>query len=101
MLKLVNRMLEPTSGRVLVSGKSTLDWDPIRLRRQIGYVIQDVGLFPHFSVARNVGLVPSLESWPEKTIAARVHDLLQLVGLEPATFGGDFRTNCPADKGSA
>jgi len=90
MLKLVNRLLEPTSGRILVSGKSTLEWDPIRLRRQIGYVIQDVGLFPHFSVERNVGLVPSLESWPESRIAARVHDLLQLVGLQPETFARRF-----------
>ena len=90
MLKLVNRLLEPTSGRVLVSGKSTLDWDPIRLRRQIGYVIQDVGLFPHFNVERNVGLVPSLESWPKEKIATRVHDLLQLVGLQPEIFARRF-----------
>src|SRR5437762_9052435 len=60
MLKLVNRLLEPTAGKILVSGKSTMKWDPIRLRRQIGYVIQDVGLFPHFNVERNIGLVPSL-----------------------------------------
>src|SRR6185369_2216070 len=79
MLKLVNRLLEPTAGRVLVSGKSTLDWDPIRLRRQIGYVIQDVGLFPHFSVERNVGLVPSLEAWPPEKVATRVLEMLSLV----------------------
>jgi len=86
MLKLVNRLLEPTSGQVLVSGQSTLNWDPIRLRRQIGYVIQDVGLFPHFNVERNVGLVPSLESWPQDRIAARVRELLALVGLPPEVF---------------
>ena len=88
MLKLVKRLLEPTSGRVLVSGRSTLDWDPIRLRRQIGYVIQDVGLFPHFSVERNVGLVPTLESWPAEEVARRVEELLQLVGLPPGLFAG-------------
>src|SRR5438034_11602510 len=61
-LKLINRLLEPTSGEVFVEGKKTTDWDPIRLRRRIGYVIQEVGLFPHFTVERNVALVPSLES---------------------------------------
>jgi|SRR5712671_2556452 len=86
MLKLVNRLLEPTNGEVSVSGKNTMDWDPIRLRRQIGYVIQEVGLFPHFNVERNIGLVPSLEAWPEEKIMARVHELLELVGLPPGTF---------------
>jgi len=90
MLKLVNRLLEPTSGRVLVSGKDTLSWDPIRLRRQIGYVIQDVGLFPHFNVERNVGLVPMLESWQPDRIASRVDELLALVGLPPATFANRY-----------
>jgi osmoprotectant transport system ATP-binding protein len=85
-LKLVNRLLEPTSGEVLVEGRATRGWDPIRLRRRIGYVIQEVGLFPHFSVERNVGLVPSLESWPANRIEARVSELLGMVGLEPQTF---------------
>jgi osmoprotectant transport system ATP-binding protein len=89
-LKLVNRLLEPGSGRVLVEGKSTLAWDPIRLRRQIGYVIQDVGLFPHFTVERNVGLVPSLELWPAERIQARVRELLELVGLDPEVYSGRF-----------
>ncbi len=83
-LKLVNRLLEPTSGQVLVFGRSTLAWDPIRLRRAIGYVIQEVGLFSHFTVAQNVGLVPRLESWPPARIQERVDELLRLVGLEPA-----------------
>jgi osmoprotectant transport system ATP-binding protein len=87
LLKLVNRLLEPTSGDVLVSGRNTHSWNPIDLRRHIGYVIQEVGLFPHFTVARNVGLVPSLESWPPQEISARVQELLRLVGLEPDTFG--------------
>lgn len=86
MLKLVNRLLEPTSGNVFVSGTRTVDWDPIRLRRQIGYVIQDVGLFPHFTVERNVGLVPTLESWPAEKIAARTREMLALVGLPPEVF---------------
>src|SRR5499425_2965828 len=69
-LKLINRLLEPTSGEVLVEGKKTMDWDPIRLRRRIGYVIQEIGLFPHFTVARNVALVPTLESWAEERVAS-------------------------------
>src|SRR5438128_4088089 len=87
-LKLINRLLEPTCGEVFVEGKKTTQWDAIRLRRRIGYVIQDVGLFPHFTVHRNVGLVPSLESWPPDKIDSRVHDMLSLVGLEPSRFAG-------------
>ncbi len=85
-LKLINRLLEPTAGEVLVDGRRTTDWDPIRLRRRIGYVIQEVGLFPHFTIARNVGLVPQLEGWPEERIHKRVEELLHLVGLEPGQF---------------
>ena len=89
-LKLVNRLLEPTSGRVLVSGKSTLEWDAIQLRRKIGYVIQEGGIFPHFTVERNVGLIPRLEAWPAKRVAERVRELLDLVGLDPSTFVNRF-----------
>jgi osmoprotectant transport system ATP-binding protein len=85
-LKLINRLLEPTSGEVLVEGKKTTEWDPIRLRRRIGYVIQEIGLFPHFTVARNVALVPSLESWPLEKVTARVNEMLSLVGLDPTRF---------------
>jgi osmoprotectant transport system ATP-binding protein len=85
-LKLVNRLLLPTSGEVLVEGKATTAWDPILLRRRTGYVIQEGGLFPHFTVERNVGLVPALEGWDEKRIKTRVHELLSLVGLEPERF---------------
>jgi osmoprotectant transport system ATP-binding protein len=85
-LKMVNAMMVPTSGEVWVEGKPTTAWDPIRLRRRIGYVIQDVGLFPHFTVAGNVGLVPSLEGWPAAKIKARVDDLLEQVGLPPEQF---------------
>src|SRR5579864_5396506 len=82
-LKLVNRLLDPSSGQVLVEGRASTQWDPIQLRRHIGYAIQDVGLFPHFNVERNIGLVPSLEGWPQQRIQERVRELLQLVGLEP------------------
>jgi osmoprotectant transport system ATP-binding protein len=86
LLKLINGMLAPTRGEVLVQQRRTTDWNLIQLRRGIGYVIQDAGLFPHFTVAENVGLIPTLEKWESTRIAARVVELLQLVGLEPAEF---------------
>jgi osmoprotectant transport system ATP-binding protein len=85
-LKLVNRLFEPSSGEVKVEGKTTTVWDPIALRRRIGYVIQEGGLFPHFSIARNVGLVPALAGWEQNRIDERVRELLSMVGLEPARF---------------
>jgi len=89
-LKLINRLLLPSSGQVLVEGKATAEWDPIRLRRRTGYVIQEGGLFPHFTVERNVGLVPVLEGWEETRIKDRVHELLSLVGLEPNDFASRY-----------
>ena len=86
-LKLINRLLQPTSGQVLVEGRATTDWDPIRLRRRTGYVIQEGGLFPHFTVADNVALVPRLEGWEEARIRNRVNELLALVGLDAKKFG--------------
>ncbi|MGC1484192.1 MAG: ATP-binding cassette domain-containing protein [Candidatus Acidiferrum sp.] len=86
LLKLINRMLVPSQGQVLVEGRATTGSDPIRLRRGIGYVIQDAGLFPHFTIAENVGLVPGLEKWDSGRIASRVEELLRLVGLDPAEF---------------
>jgi osmoprotectant transport system ATP-binding protein len=86
LLRLINRMLAPSSGQVVVEGKSTVDWDAIRLRRHIGYVIQEAGLFPHFTVAENVGLVPKLEKWDPARIADRTDELLKIVGLEPKEF---------------
>ncbi len=80
-LKLINRLVAPTSGEVLVDGKPNGQLDVIRLRRGIGYVIQEVGLFPHFTVERNVALVPKIEGWPEERIRSRVQELLILVGL--------------------
>jgi len=88
LLRLINGMLLPTKGEILVQDRSTAAWDPIRLRRGIGYVIQDAGLFPHFTVAENVGLVPSLEKWDRCRTAVRVGELLTLVGLDPTEFAG-------------
>jgi osmoprotectant transport system ATP-binding protein len=85
-LKMVNGLLLPSAGEVLVEGTPTTAWDLIRLRRRIGYVIQDAGLFPHFTVAANVGLVPRLEGWSFHDIDARVEHLLTQLGLLPAQF---------------
>jgi osmoprotectant transport system ATP-binding protein len=81
-LKLINRLLKPSGGEVRVDGADTAKRDVIRLRRSIGYVIQDIGLFPHLTVARNISLVPRIEGWPADRIDARVGELLQLVGLD-------------------
>ena len=86
ILKLVNRLLLPDAGGVRVQGMDTRDWDPIRLRRSVGYVIQEVGLFPHMTVADNIAVVPRLEQWDESRIAARVRELLALIGLVPETY---------------
>ena len=80
-LKLINRLLVPNDGAVLVDGVDTAAWDVIRLRRHIGYAIQDVGLFPHYTVEQNVALVPKLEAWAPDRISARVKEVLTLVGL--------------------
>jgi osmoprotectant transport system ATP-binding protein len=86
LLKLVNRLLVPTAGRVSVEGRDTRAWDAIRLRRRVGYVIQEIGLFPHMTVAENVGVVPRLEGWSESRIGARTRELLDLVGLPFAEY---------------
>lgn len=86
LLRLINRMLSPTSGEIRIAGRATTEWDPIRLRRGIGYVIQESGLFPHFTIAENVGLVPTLENWEPARIALRVDEMLKLVGLDPAQY---------------
>jgi len=92
-LKLVNRLLVPSAGSVLVEGQSTTALDPIRLRRRTGYVIQEGGLFPHFTVAENIALVPHLERWDEARVKERVHELLELVGLG----GKDFAERYPGE----
>lgn len=85
-LKLINRLIEPTSGEVLVEGKRTIDWDAISLRRRIGYVLQEAGLFPHFTVAENVALVPGLENWNAAETRDRTNEMLELVGLSAEQF---------------
>jgi osmoprotectant transport system ATP-binding protein len=85
-LKLINGLRAPASGEVSAFGRPTRDWEPHRLRRKIGYVIQDVGLLPHWTVERNIALVPELEGWDAPRRRARAEELLRLVGLEPALF---------------
>jgi osmoprotectant transport system ATP-binding protein len=89
-LKMINRLIEPSDGEVLVDGKRTTDWDPIELRRRIGYVLQDAGLMPHFSVADNVGLVPALLEWDSARRQDRIEEMLELVGLPAARFAERF-----------
>jgi osmoprotectant transport system ATP-binding protein len=88
LLKLVNRLLEQDSGEVIVEERSTREWEPIRLRRRVGYVLQDVGLFPHMTIAGNIGIVPRLERWAPDRTEARVGELLDLIGLDRRTFAG-------------
>jgi osmoprotectant transport system ATP-binding protein len=90
LLKAVNGLVTPASGEIRFEGKAAREWDPIHLRRRMGYVIQDSGLFPHWTVERNVGLVPRLEEWPEERIVKRVEELLAAVGLDPAEFPGRY-----------
>jgi len=83
-LKLINRLLEASSGDILVDGRNVRDWDVIRLRRMVGYVIQEIGLFPHFTVERNISVVPNIEGWRSDRTRDRIQELLQLVGLDTA-----------------
>lgn len=89
-LKLINRLLPQSQGQVLVDGRSTTEWDVIQLRRHIGYAIQEAGLFPHYTVKDNVALVPRLEHWDTARIAARVQEVLQLVGLPYDQYAGRY-----------
>jgi len=90
MLKMVNRLVEPTGGEVRFEGRPVSGWDSIRLRRRAGYVIQEGGLFPHTTVAQNVGLVPKLEGWPEERIRARTAALLDAMGLPAAVYASRY-----------
>jgi osmoprotectant transport system ATP-binding protein len=85
-LKMINRLIEPTGGRILLDGEDVTNVDPVRLRRRIGYVIQQVGLFPHQTIGTNIATVPRLEKWDGARTAKRVDELLELVGLDPATY---------------
>ncbi|WP_305074211.1 ABC transporter ATP-binding protein [Micromonospora okii] len=87
VLRMINRLIEPTGGRVLLGDEDVTRVDPVTLRRRIGYVIQNVGLFPHQTVAANVGTVPRLLGWPRDRVRRRAEELLELVGLDPAKFG--------------
>lgn len=89
-MKLINSLLTPTAGEVRVEGIPTTEWNPIKLRRRIGYVIQETGLFPHFTVERNVGVVPFLEGWKPKQIKTRVYEMLHMVGLDPEQFADRY-----------
>ncbi|MFG1870056.1 ABC transporter ATP-binding protein [Micromonospora arborensis] len=90
VLRMINRLIEPTGGRITLGDEDVTDVDPVRLRRRIGYVIQNVGLFPHQTVRANVATVPGLLRWPKSQTRARVDELLDLVGLDPAQFGGRY-----------
>lgn len=92
-MKLINRLIHPSSGEIRIDGKDISSFDPVALRRKIGYVIQSIGLFPHMTIAQNVGLVPRLLKWDKARIAARVDELLALVGLDPETY----RSRYPAE----
>jgi osmoprotectant transport system ATP-binding protein len=87
---MINRLIEPNSGEIFVDGRPSRDWDAVELRRRIGYVLQDAGLFPHFTVEQNVALVPQLLRWEKKQIETRVGEVLDLVGLQRERFGGRF-----------
>ncbi|MCL2332561.1 MAG: ATP-binding cassette domain-containing protein [Actinomycetia bacterium] len=90
LLKMVNRLYEPDSGRILLQGRDVMEQDPVQLRHGIGYVIQQGGLFPHMTVAANVAITPKLLKWDRPRIAARVTELLELVGLDPAEFSARY-----------
>ena len=89
-LKMVNRLIEPSSGRILIDGADIMEQDPIQLRRKIGYAIQHIGLFPHLTVGENVAVVPKLLKWSRQRIAGRIDELLTMVGLEPEQFRDRF-----------
>jgi osmoprotectant transport system ATP-binding protein len=85
-MKMINRLVEPTSGRVTIGGEDVMGLPAVELRRNIGYVIQQVGLFPHVTIGENVAVVPRLLRWPESRIRERIEELLELVGLDPAAY---------------
>lgn len=100
-MKMVNRLIDPTSGRILLNGEDIATTDPVRLRRRIGYVIQQVGLFPHKTVLENTATVPQLLGTPKAEARARAAELLELVGLDPAVYGAGTRSSCRAGSASA
>ncbi|MGW6643552.1 betaine/proline/choline family ABC transporter ATP-binding protein [Streptomyces iakyrus] len=89
-LKMINRLIEPTGGRIRIGGEDVTDMDPVKLRRKVGYAIQSAGLFPHMTVAQNIGIVPKMIGWPKARIKDRTEELLDLVGLDPGEFHGRY-----------
>ncbi|MFE9925689.1 ABC transporter ATP-binding protein [Streptomyces sp. NPDC005774] len=89
-LKMINRLIEPSGGRIRIGGEDVTDMDPVKLRRQVGYAIQSSGLFPHMTVAQNIALVPKMLRWPAARVRARVEEMLDLVGLDPGEFHGRY-----------
>ncbi|GEO92381.1 hypothetical protein KFL01_16870 [Kocuria flava] len=100
-LKMINRLIEPTEGRIVIDGRDVTDMNGDELRRGIGYVIQAGGLFPHMSVATNIGMVPKMLGWDRKRVAARVDELLELVSLDPAVYRDRYPGSSPAGSSSA
>lgn len=85
-MKMINRLIEPSEGRIFVNGNNVMEQDPVELRRDIGYVIQQIGLFPHMTIEDNIAVVPQLKGWDKARTNSRIDELLEMVGLEPATF---------------
>ena len=85
-LRMINRLTEPSSGSITINGENILDQDPVQLRRHIGYMIQSIGLFPHYTIAENVAIVPNLLNWESERVKETVYKNLELVGLEPSQF---------------
>ena len=100
-MRLINRMIELSGGDILLGGRSVLEREPGELRRQIGYVIQQIGLFPHQTVAENIATVPRLLGWERERIAARVHELLELSASTPSRCATATRRSSPAASASA
>ena len=90
LLKMVNGLLKPSAGEILIGGKKLADQDLVNLRRHIGYVVQQIGLFPHMTIAQNIGVVPKILNWPHEKIVSRVTELLQLVQLDPDSFADRY-----------
>lgn len=100
-LKMINRLIEPTSGRIRINDEDVTDMDPVKLRRKIGYAIQSSGLFPHMTVAENIALVPKMTGWSKSGVKDRVEEMLDLVGLDPGSSTGGTRASSPAASSSA
>ena len=89
-MRMINRIIEPTSGQIFLNGENVTNGDPDELRRQIGYVIQKVGLFPHMTIAENVATVPRMLGWKKGKIQSRVNEMLDIIGLDPSIFGDRY-----------